>query len=161
VANLARRERCGVGHAEPALAKIVQKVAEPVGDAAAARLPCLAKRRGIGRQKRGGAYRVEELPEMEDKPLPFVGIDSLPLGFLEKLFGKREITLLQQPEEGVLLPFRSVEAPVGLGAFRPGRCGGCESPPARRGADPDLGRFSPHRQAQIGGRHRCGDRIRR
>ena len=54
---------------------------------------------------------------MEDKPLPFVGIDRLPLGFLEKLFGKREIALLQQPEEGVLLPFRSVEAPVGLGAF--------------------------------------------
>ena len=73
----------------------------------------LAERRGIGRQKRGGAYRVQELPEMEDKPLPFVGIDRLPLGFLEKLFGKREITLLQQPEEGVLLPFRSVEAPVG------------------------------------------------
>jgi len=158
---LARRERCGVGHAEPALAKIVQKVAEPVGDAAAARLPCLAKRRGIGRQKRGGAYRVEELPEMEDKPLPFVGINRLPLGFLEKLFGKREIALLQQPEEGVLLPFRSVEAPVGLGAFRPGRCGGCESPQARRGVDPDLGRFSPHRQAQIGGRRRCVDRIRR
>jgi hypothetical protein len=118
------------------------------------------KRRGIGRQKRGGAYRVEELP-MEDKPLPFVGIDRLPLGFLEKLFGKREIALLEQPEEGVLLPFRSVEAPVGLGPFRPGRCGRCESPPARRGADPDLGRFAPHRQAQIGGRRRCVDRIRR
>ena len=65
---------------------------------------------------------------MEDKPLPFVGIDRLPLGFLEKLFGKREIAPLQQPEEGVLLPFRSVEAPVGLGAFRPGRRGGCEVP---------------------------------
>src|SRR6187549_3224 len=99
--------------------RIVQKVAEPVGNAATPRLPCLAERRGIGRQKRGGAYRVEKLPQMEDKPLPFVGINCLPLGFLEKLFGKREITLLQQPEEGVLLPFRSVEAPVGLGAFRP------------------------------------------
>ena len=160
MAVLARRERCGVGHAEPALAQIVQQVAEPVGDAAAARLPCLAKRRGIGRQKRGGAYRVEELPEMEDKTLPFVGNDRLPLGFLEKLFGKREIALLQQPEEGAA-PIPELEAPVGLGAFRPGRCGGCESPPARRGADPDLGRFAPHRQAQIGGRRRCVDRIRR
>jgi hypothetical protein len=92
--------------------------------------------------------------------LPFVGIDRLPHGFLEELFGKREIARLQQPEEGMLLPFRSVEAPVGLGAFRPGRCGRCESPPGRRGADPDLGRFSPHRQAQIQGRRRCVDRIR-
>jgi hypothetical protein len=137
-----------------------QQVAEPVGNAAAARLPCFAKRRGIGRQEQGGTYRIEELPEMEDKPLPFVRIDRLPLGLIEKLFGKREIALLQQPEEGVLLPFRSVEAPVGLGAFRPGRWGRCESPPGGRGPDPDLGRVSPHRHAQIDGRRRCMDRIR-
>src|ERR1700733_13090913 len=109
---LAGRERRGVRHAEPALTEVVQQVAESIGYTAAARLPCLAKGRGVGRQKRGGAHRVEELPEMEDELLPFGRIDGLPLGFLEKMSGKREIVLLQQPEEGVLLPFESVEAPV-------------------------------------------------
>ena len=98
---------------------------------------------------------------MEDKPLPFVGIDRLPLGFLEKLFGKREIALLQQPEEGVLLPFRRALKC----RLRPRRLPAWPvrwvpvSRPQRRGVDPDLGRFSPHRQAQIGGRRRCVDRI--
>jgi hypothetical protein len=48
---------------------------------------------------------------MEDKPLPLVGIDRLPLGFLEKLFVKSKIALLRLLGLATINPAPKFDAP--------------------------------------------------
>jgi len=47
--------------------------------------------------------------------VPFGRIGNLAVGFLAKLRSDGEITLLEDPEKRVLLPFWRLEAPVGCG----------------------------------------------
>jgi len=112
---LSGRERFGVGHGHTTLAQIGNKVAQAVSHAAATRLQCLAKSRRVRRQKQGRTRRVDQLLDVEHEAVPFGRIGSLAVGFLAKLGSDGEITLLEDPEKRVLLPFGRLEAPVGCG----------------------------------------------
>src|SRR6476646_9897220 len=56
------------------------------------------------------------LLDVEHEAMPFGRIGNLPVGFLAKLGGDRDIALLKDTEKRVLLPFRRLEAAVGFGA---------------------------------------------
>ena len=151
---LSWRESFGVGHSHPTLAQIGNQITQAVSHAAATRLQRLAKSRRVRRQKQGRTRRIDQLLDVEHEAMPFGRIGNLPVGFLAKLGGDREIALLKDPEKRVLLPFRRLEAAVGCGAPKFFFGWRRQSPPARCGADPRLRRFLPQPHIQFRG-HRC------
>src|SRR6476659_3585938 len=112
---LSWRESFGIGHSHPTLAQIGNQITQAVSHTAATRLQRLAKSRRVRRQKQSRTRRIDQLLDVEHEAMPFGRIGNLPVGFLAKLGGDREIALLKDPEKRVLLPFRRLEAAVGCG----------------------------------------------
>src|ERR1700730_4296366 len=112
---LSWRKSFGVGHSHPTLTQLGNQITQAVSHTAATRLQRLAKSRRVRRQKQGRTRRIDQLLDVEHEAMPFGRIGNLPVGFLAKLGGDREIALLKDPEKRGAAP---IPAPRSGGRLR-------------------------------------------